>query len=159
MILELARQAYNALKHNRRRSILTMLGMAWGIATVVLLLAYGSGFERGLWIAFRSWGTNLVFIFPGRTSMQAGGTKAGSEIKLTVNDLDYLQAEVPLLKRISPEAFKQCTVAYGTRSGSYGISGVYPYYRTCAASRSRRARSSPTSTKTRTAASPSWART
>src|ERR1700733_12433737 len=128
MLLELARQAYNALKYNRRRSVLTMLGMAWGIATVVLLLAYGAGFERGLWVAFRSWGTNLVFIFPGRTSLQAGGTKAGSEIKLTVNDLDYVQAEVPLLKRISPEAFKQSTVAFGTRSGSYGISGVYPYY-------------------------------
>ncbi|MFZ3264418.1 MAG: ABC transporter permease [Terriglobales bacterium] len=128
MILELGGQAYNALKHNRRRSILTMLGMAWGIATVVLLLAYGSGFERGLWVAFRSWGTNLVFIFPGRTSLQAGGTKAGSEIKLTVNDLDYLQNEVPLLKRISPEAFKQSTVSWGSRSASYGVSGVYPYY-------------------------------
>src|ERR1700693_274698 len=128
MILELASQSYNALKHNRRRSILTMLGMAWGIATVVLLLAYGAGFERGLWVAFRSWGTNLVFVFPGRTSLQAGGTKAGSQVKLTVNDLDYLQAEVPLLKRISPEASKQSAVAYGTRSVSYGISGVYPHY-------------------------------
>lgn len=128
MFLELGRQAYNALRYNRRRSILTMLGMAWGIATVVLLLAYGSGFERGLWVAFRSFGTNLIFVFPGRTSLQAGGTKAGSEIKLTVNDLDYLQAEVPLLKRISPEAFKQSTVGYGTRSGSYGVSGVYSYY-------------------------------
>jgi putative ABC transport system permease protein len=128
MILELARQAYNALKFNRRRSVLTMLGMAWGIATVVLLLAYGNGFENALWIAFRSWGTNLVFVFPGRTSLQAGGTKAGSEIKLTVNDLDYLQNEVPLLKRISPEAFKQCVVAYGIRSDNYGVSGVYPYY-------------------------------
>jgi putative ABC transport system permease protein len=128
MLIELARQAYNALKYNRRRSVLTMLGMAWGIATVVLLLAYGNGFENALWIAFRSWGTNLVFVFPGRTSLQAGGTKAGSEIKLTVNDLDYLQAEVPLLKRISPEAFKQCVVAYGIRSDNYGVSGVYPYY-------------------------------
>ncbi len=128
MLLELGRQAYNALKHNRRRSILTMLGMAWGIATVVLLLAYGSGFERGLWVAFRSWGTNLVFIFPGRTSLQAGGTKAGSEVKLSVNDLDYLQAEVPLIKRISPEASKQSLLAWGTRSGNYSVSGVYPYY-------------------------------
>src|SRR5712664_3166511 len=128
MILELGQQAYNALKHNRRRSILTMLGMAWGIATVVLLLAYGTGFERGLWVAFRSWGTNLIFIFPGRTSLQAGGTKAGAEVKLTVNDLDYLQAEVPLLKRISPESSKQSTAAFGTRSGSYSVSGVYPYY-------------------------------
>src|ERR1700751_3532525 len=128
MILELASQAYNALKHNRRRSILTMLGMAWGIATVVLLLAYGAGFERGLWVAFRSFGTNLVFIFPGRTSLQAGGTKAGSEVKLTVNDIEYIRAEVPLLKRMSPEALKQCTVAYGTRGSNYGVSGVYANY-------------------------------
>jgi putative ABC transport system permease protein len=128
MIGDLFAQAYSALRFNRRRSLLTMLGMAWGIATVVLLLAYGSGFERGLWIAFRSFGTNLVFIFPGRTSLQAGGTKAGSEVKLTINDVDYIRAEVPLLKRLSPEAFKQCTVAYGTRSSSYGVSGVYANY-------------------------------
>lgn len=128
MVVELGRQAYNALKHNRRRSVLTMLGMAWGIATVVLLLAYGAGFERGLWVAFRSWGTNLVFIFPGRTSRQAGGTKAGNEVKLTVNDLDYLQAEVPLLKRLSPETSKDCTIGWGIRSSNYSVSGVYPYY-------------------------------
>ncbi len=128
MIRELGTQAYGALRHNKRRSILTMLGMAWGIATVVLLLAYGSGFERGLWVAFRSFGTNLVFAFPGRTSLQAGGTKAGSEIRLTVNDLDFIRAEVPLLKRLSPEVFKQCTVSWGTRSASYGVSGVYAVY-------------------------------
>src|ERR1017187_9807884 len=127
MLLELARQAYNALKHNRRRSILTMLGMAWGIATVVLLLAYGSGFERGLWVAFRSWGTNLVFIFPGRTSLQAGGTKAASEAKITVTNLDYNQSKVPLLYRISPGAFKHGNGAYGPRRGCSGIRRVYPY--------------------------------
>ena len=128
MIFDLATQAYNALRHNRRRSLLTMLGMAWGIATVVLLLAYGSGFERGLWAAFRSFGTNLVFIFPGRTEMQAGGTKAGTQVRLTVNDLDSIRTEVPLLKRVSPEAFKNCVVAYGTRSANYGVSGVYAGY-------------------------------
>ncbi|HXY50743.1 MAG TPA: ABC transporter permease [Terriglobales bacterium] len=128
MIGNVLQQAYAALCHNRRRSLLTMLGMAWGIATVVLLLAYGAGFERGLWSAFRSFGTNLVFIFPGRTSLQAGGTKAGSEIRLTMTDFERIQAEVPLLKRMSPEVFKQCTVAYGTRSASYGVSGVYANY-------------------------------
>jgi len=128
MIVALATQAYNALRHNRRRSLLTMLGMAWGIATVVLLLAYGSGFERGLWAAFRSFGTNLVFIFPGRTELQAGGTKAGTQVRLTVNDLDYIHAEVPLLKQVSPEVAKQCPVAFGTRSATYGVSGVYAAY-------------------------------
>ena len=128
MIYNLSNQAYNALRHNRRRSLLTMLGMAWGIATVVLLLAYGAGFERGLWSAFRSFGTNLVFIFPGRTELQAGGTKAGTQVRLTVNDLDYIRAEVPLLKRVSPEVSKQCLTAYGTRSATYGVSGVYAAY-------------------------------
>jgi len=128
MMADLFIQAYRGLRSNKRRSLLTMLGMAWGIATVVLLLAYGSGFERGLWVAFRSFGTNLVFLFPGRTSLQAGGTKAGSEVKLTTNDVDYIRAEVPLLKRLSPEAFKQSTVAFGIRSSSYGVSGVYANY-------------------------------
>src|ERR1700758_4932288 len=129
MLIELGRQAYNALKHNRRRSVLTMLGMAWGIATVVLLLAYGNGFENALWVAFRTFGTNLVFVFPGRTSLQAGGTKAGSQIRLTVNDLEYVRAGVPLLKRVSPEVTKQTsTIAYDTRSASYDVSGVYANY-------------------------------
>jgi len=128
VVRDLGIQAYSALRHNKRRSILTMLGMAWGIATVVLLLAYGAGFESGLWIAFRSFGTNLIFLFPGRTSLQAGGTKAGNEVKLSVKDLDYVRAEVPLLKRLSPEVFKQCNVAYGTRSSTYGVSGVYANY-------------------------------
>src|SRR5208283_1378998 len=128
MLADLGSQALNALRHNRRRSVLTMLGMAWGIATVVLLLAYGSGFERGLWVAFRSFGTNLVFIFPGRTELQAGGTKAGAEVKLTVDDLDYIRDEVPLLKHVSPEVAKQSLVAYGTRSATYGVSGVYASY-------------------------------
>jgi putative ABC transport system permease protein len=128
MITDLAKQAYTALRHNRSRTLLTMLGMAWGIATVVLLLAYGTGFERGLWSAFRSFGTNLVFIFPGRTELQAGGTKAGTQVRLTVNDLDYIRSEVPLLKRVSPEVTKQCLAAFGTRSATYGVSGVYASY-------------------------------
>ncbi len=81
MFHDLGKQAYGALNFNRRRSLLTMLGMAWGIATVVLLLAYGSGFQNALMIAFRSFGGNMVAIFPGRTSIQAGGSKAGTQIR------------------------------------------------------------------------------
>ena len=62
MLNDIGKQAYGALLHNRRRSLLTMLGMAWGIATVVLLLAYGSGFERGLMAAFTTFGGNLIAI-------------------------------------------------------------------------------------------------
>jgi putative ABC transport system permease protein len=128
MLGDLGTQALNALKHNRRRSILTMLGMAWGIATVVLLLAYGSGFQNALMIAFRTFGGNLVGVFPGHTSLQAGGTKAGMQVRLTREDIDYLRAECPTLTRISPEVDKQSLVSYGTRSGNYGVHGVYSSY-------------------------------
>ena len=128
MLSELGKQAFNALQHNRRRSLLTMLGMAWGIATVVLLLAYGTGFQNGLMIAFRTFGGNLIGIFPGRTSVQAGGTKAGAQVRLTRDDLDYLRAEVPTLTRISPEVDKQSLVSFGTRSSTYGVHGIYSAY-------------------------------
>ena len=130
MFGELAKQAYNALRFNRRRSLLTMLGMAWGIATVVLLLAYGAGFQNALMIAFRTFGGNLVAIFPGRTSLQAGGSKAGEQIKLTINDIDFLRTEIPQLKSISPEVNKNTLVTYGTRSANYNIRGTYSSYHT-----------------------------
>ena len=129
MFRSLATQAYNALRYNRRRSLLTMLGMAWGIATVVLLLAYGTGFQRGLMVAFSTFGGDMVAVFNGRTSLQAGGSKAGTEIKMTVNDLDYLRAEVPAINRMSPEENKQHSlIAYGTRNGSYTVRGTYSLY-------------------------------
>jgi putative ABC transport system permease protein len=128
MFGDLGKQAFGALKHNRRRSILTMLGMAWGIATVVLLLAYGTGFQDALMIAFRTFGGNLIGIFPGHTSLQAGGTKAGTQVRLTRDDLEYLRAEVPMLTRISPEVDKQSLVSFETRSGSYNVHGIYSSY-------------------------------
>jgi putative ABC transport system permease protein len=81
-----------------------------------------------LMIAFRTFGGNLVAIFPGRTSLQAGGSKAGVQIRLTRDDLDFLRSEVPMLTRISPEVDKQSQVAFGTRSASYGVRGIYSSY-------------------------------
>src|SRR5438309_7236149 len=128
MFTDLGKQAYQSLRYNQRRSLLTMLGMAWGIATVVLLLAYGTGYQNALMVAFKTFGGNLVAIFPGRTSLQAGGSKAGSQIRLSREDLDFLRAEVPMIKRMSPEVNKQSLVAYGTRSNHYNIRGTYSCY-------------------------------
>ena len=76
MIRDLIREAYSAMQHNRRRTMLTMLGMAWGIATVVMLLSYGNGFGVACANVFANFGTKLMIIVPGRSSMQAGGQKA-----------------------------------------------------------------------------------
>jgi len=82
VVKDLCSQAYGAMRHNRRRTALTMLGMAWGIATVVLLLAYGAGFGRAIETIFANWGTRIIGVFPGRTSQQAGGQKAGKGARL-----------------------------------------------------------------------------
>lgn len=128
MISDVLKQAYSALKHNRRRSFLTMLGMAWGIATVVLLLAYGAGFERGLMVAFSTYGTDMIMVFPGRTSVQAGGSKAGTPIRLEMEDVDAIVADVPFVKRISPMSDKQSNVSYGSRGATYSTLGVNSQY-------------------------------
>jgi putative ABC transport system permease protein len=123
MFKDLLGQAYGAMQHNRRRTMLTMLGMAWGIATVVLLLAYGSGFGRAINTIFASFGAKVIGVFPGRTSQQAGGAKAGTQIRLEMADIDRLSNAVPLIKHISPNAGKQATVAYENRSFQFPISG------------------------------------
>src|SRR5437764_11894670 len=107
MFRDLLQEAYTAMRHNRRRTALTMLGMAWGIATVVLLLAYGDGFGRAIGNIFANFGTTVVGVFPGRTSLQSGGSKAGTQIRFTLDDVEKIQAAVPLVRSISPEAGKQ----------------------------------------------------
>ena len=126
MIFSIFEQAYSALKHNRRRAALTMLGMAWGIATVVILLAYGAGFERAIMTVFSSFGSNMIAVFPNRTSMQAGGSKAGAEIRFTLEDLDLITNAVPMVKRTSPMVDKQTNIRYDTRMFTFRTVGVYP---------------------------------
>jgi putative ABC transport system permease protein len=131
MTNDLLREAYGAMQHNRRRTALTMLGMAWGIATVVILLAFGSGFERAITLIFSSWGTDVIGAFPGRTSLQAGGAKAGSEVRLKLADVDYIRNEVPMVKGVTPIFDKQngATIQHDTRTfTNLFLTGVYPVY-------------------------------
>ena len=86
MSRDIFKEAYGAMRHDLRKTLLTMLGMAWGIATVVLLLAYGEGFGRAIQNIWDSYGATAVGIYPGRTSQQAGGTKAGAAIRFTNPD-------------------------------------------------------------------------
>lgn len=126
MFHDLLQEAYGAMRHNRRRTALTMLGMAWGIATVVMLLAYGDGFGRACANIFANFGTKLVIVVPGRTSMQAGGQKAGVLVRFTEDDVDTLTTNLPQITRITPEVSKQCSVQYDTRIFTWAVTGNYP---------------------------------
>ena len=126
MTRDLFQEAYDAMRHNRRRTALTMLGMAWGIATVVMLLAYGDGFSRAIKNIFANFGTKLMIVVPNRTSMQAGGQKAGQQIKFTMEDLDALTTNLPQITHITPEVGKKVNIQFDTRSFSFQVTGNYP---------------------------------
>ena len=126
MIRDLLRESVNAMRFNRRRSVLTIIGMAWGIATVVLLLAYGNGFGRAMTNIFASFGMKTIIIFPGRTSMQAGGMKAGAPVRLTMDDVDLLTSNIPQITRIAPESYASPLVQYDTRTFEFTTLGTPP---------------------------------
>jgi putative ABC transport system permease protein len=126
MFRDLLNEAYNAMRHNRRRTALTMLGMAWGIATVVMLLAYGNGFGRAIQAIFANFGTKLMILVPDRTSMQTGGQKAGQQIRFTLADVDTLTTNLPQITNITPEVDTHCNVQFDTRTYSIDVTGDYP---------------------------------
>ncbi|HZP17539.1 MAG TPA: ABC transporter permease [Terriglobales bacterium] len=126
MTRDLLREAYAAMRYNRRRTALTMLGMAWGIATVVLLLAYGDGFGQACANIFANFGTKLVIVVPGKTAMQAGGQKSGVRIRFTLDDVETLATNLPQIAHITPEVSKQANVQYDTRVFSFQVTANDP---------------------------------
>src|SRR5579863_3733362 len=126
MMRDLLQEAYAAMRHNRRRTALTMLGMAWGIATVVMLLAYGDGFGRACANIFANFGTKLVIVVPGKTSMQAGGQKSGVQIRFTQDDVEALVTNLPQITHITPSVDKQANVQYDNRDFTLTASGNEP---------------------------------
>jgi putative ABC transport system permease protein len=128
MVKDILVQAWEAMVYNRRRTAITMVGMAWGIATVVLLLGYGAGFSRAIEAIFAQWGTNIIGVFPGRTSQQAGGDKAGVQVRFTLDDVDRLSNSVPGVFHISPVVWKQSTVQNDLHTYTWTVNGVRPEF-------------------------------
>ena len=114
------------MRHDLRKTVLTMLGMAWGIATVVLLLAYGEGFGAAIQAIWDSYGATAVGIYPGRTSQEAGGNKAGVQVHFTQEDVEMLRNVVPLVKHVSRALDMSTTVQAGSRTFTFTTFGVDP---------------------------------
>jgi|SRR5580658_889764 putative ABC transport system permease protein len=123
---DLLQQAFSAMRHDLRKTVLTMAGMAWGIATVVLLLAYGNGFARAIENIFESFGATAVGVFPGRTSQQAGGNKAGVLVRFTNDDMELLRNNVPLCRHTARMLQKDSTVQNANRSFTMPVMGMDP---------------------------------
>src|ERR1700680_1753379 len=103
MFKEILRQAWVSLRRQPLRSFLTMLGIVWGILAVTLLLAYGSGFRNVLMYTFEVFGKGAVVAWPGTTSEQAGGERAGKVVRFEQADVDEIRANAGFVKQICPE--------------------------------------------------------
>jgi len=125
---ELILQSWAALRRNRMRSALTMLGISWGVVSLVLLLAFGEGLGGGIIAAQGSMGNNVIVIWPGQTSMQAGGQRAGRKIHYEYEDIQALRGEVPIIRAVSAESTSDFGFKTGTRVVSIQTRGVeFPY--------------------------------
>src|SRR5215469_1678085 len=122
------KEAWIALGRNRVRSLLTMTGISWGIVAVTLLLSYGSGFRSVLIYTFEVFGKGAVICWPGTTSQQAGGERAGKAVRFEQEDADVVKAQSPLIKRVTLETVKFRGISHDERLSDSAIRGVYPEY-------------------------------
>src|SRR5260370_3651798 len=99
-LAELFSQVVTSLLRNKLRSFLTMAGIAWGVASIVLIVAMGDGFKQGQRNNTKQLGENIVLIFPGRTEQQVGGQRAGRRIGLDYNDIRDIRTECYLVKHL-----------------------------------------------------------
>src|ERR1700704_1136226 len=128
MFLAIFRGAWGALGPNPGANLLAMTGISWGIVAVTLLLSYGSGFRDVLMYTFEVFGEGAVVCWPGTTSEQAGGERAGKAVRFEQEDADWVKAQSPLVRRVTLESVKFKGISHEERLSDTAIRGVYPEY-------------------------------
>jgi len=125
---ETIRQSIDSLLRNRLRSGLTMLGIAWGLVTVVLLLSYGKSLGQEVMNGFLGLGDNVIMVWGGQTSMQAGGERAGQRVKFRDGDTEAVRDTVPFLRAVSSETDDAFSFKYGAKVVNIQSKAIeYPY--------------------------------
>src|SRR5262245_55328435 len=121
-------QVFQNLRANKLRSFLTMFGILWGVISVVILSATGEGFRRGNQHVLEELGRNIAIVWGGRTSLQAGGERAGRGIFLTIDDVRALQRESSMIRVVSPEINRGASVKSLYNAASLQVHGIEPQY-------------------------------
>jgi putative ABC transport system permease protein len=127
-LLEITRQTLATFKTHKMRIFLTMFGIVWGIASVILLVGLGRGFSVDQKQRMESLGKDLVIVWGGRTSSQVGGLAAGREITLTVDDARQIRDECYLVKNVSPELRRAVPEVSQFNSANREVVGVWPAF-------------------------------
>ena len=124
----LLQNALDAVFANKRRTMITIVSLAWAVASFLILMSYGQGFDVALRSAFRAVGQDLVIVGSGQTSEQAGGMRSGRRIVLQRGDVDAIRESCPFVSAISPEIMENAAVVFGSRQKEYMIRAVLPEY-------------------------------
>jgi putative ABC transport system permease protein len=128
MIIEVFKRVLENLVAYGKRSVMTVVGVTWGIASFILLVAYGDDFQRALLLGLRYFGDNVVVVWNGQTSMQTGGTRSGRVVRTQPEDVDAILDRCTLVKRASPEVYEEMPLRWGDRITTAGIRAVNAEY-------------------------------
>ena len=122
-------ECWRGLTANKVRSFLTMFGIAWGILSIILMMAAVEGLKVGQKKATETLGKDIMIIFGGTTSLQAGGERAGRRIWLTAEDAWILRDQCPSLALVTPEQGLGNVLARSEHnSGRFLVTGGLPFF-------------------------------
>jgi putative ABC transport system permease protein len=127
-LVEIIRQTISAMRAHKLRSFLTMFGIIWGIASVIILVGLGKGFNTDQKKRMHTIGVDLMVVWGGRTSAQAGGYAAGREIRLNIADAYRLKQEGYLFKTVSPEVMRAVSEVSQYNAALRPVRGIWPEY-------------------------------
>jgi len=118
----------NALKRNKFRAFLTMLGIIIGVASVIVMLAIGEGSKRSIGTQMSSMGTNLIMVMPA--SQQRGGVMLGnsSAKNMTMNDVAAIEKDCPAISAVSPEVRSSGQAVVGNSNWPTSVYGANNSY-------------------------------
>lgn len=125
---ELVLQTFLNVWGHKLRSALTMFGVAWGIASIIFMMAIGDGFKIGYRQSLAALGTDIAIIWGGRTAAQAGDQRAGRPIRLTIGDVEAIRSECFLVAEVTPELDRSLKVVSPHNAGTFSVHGVAPVY-------------------------------
>ena len=127
-ISTLFRQTAANIWRHKLRSFLTMFGIAWGIASLVLMSALCDGFREGQRKNMRQLGDGIVLVWGGRTERQAGGQRAGRWIGIFDRDVETIREQCPLVKVVAGEVKREAFAGSEFNSGRFLTLGVTAEY-------------------------------
>ena len=129
VLSDLIRDVFRTLWAHKLRTFLTMFGIAWGIVSIVLMVAAGEGLRKGQADQARNLGKDIMIVFHGRTSLQAGGTRAGRAVRWDDSDVQAVESEGPDCQYAIPELEKGDVRTHSNyNNAAFLVTGSYPEF-------------------------------